>query len=149
MDNISNVKAKKVFNARVKLITVAICVFIALVTYLIFKGIKNPPYTPSVFSFAVFFGTFGIAYLIIALLNKNVYSYFLSILSLSLAILFALILSTIKWYIILVIFLGFLVIAIFLGLAFGTKSLVVVAKNESSDYKNYKQRRKEKEGEEK
>lgn len=145
MDNISKVKAKKVFSARLKLITVAICVFIALVTYVIFKGIKNPPYTPSIFTFAVFFGVFGLSYLVIALIEKDVYSYFLASLSISLCILFALILSTVKWYVIIVIVLGILVISIFLGLAFGTKSLVIVAKNETCDYKNYKERRAEKE----
>ena len=145
MSSISNVKAKKVFSVRLKLVTAAICVFIALVTYVIFKAIKNPPFTPSLFSFALFFGVFGLAYLAISLLEKNVFSYFLAILSLAISILFALILSPIKWYIIIVIVLGFLVIAIFLGLAFGTKGLVVVAKNESSEYKDYRQRRAEKE----
>lgn len=145
MENISNVKAKKVFSARLKLVAVAICVFIALVTYVIFKAVDNPPFTPSLFSFALFFGVFGVAYLAISLLEKNVFSYFLAILSLAISLLFVLILSPIKWYVIIVIVLGFLVIAIFLGLAFGTKGLVVVAKNESSDYKNYRQRRAEKE----
>ena len=145
MANFEQVKAKKELSVRLKLIVLAISVIIAFAVFIVFECIKNPPFNPIGFGFTVFFTLFGIAYFALSLIIKDLSGYIAGVLSLTVGtVLLLSIVVSVKWYITLISALVLLSVLVILLFAIVTPKLLVHAKNEDPEYKNYLQRRQEK-----
>ncbi len=145
MKTFENVKKKRELSVRLKLIILALCVLVAFAVFIVFECVKNPPFSPIGFGFTVFFMLFGLLYFAFSIFTKDLSGYLAGALSLVIgtALLLAIVVNA-KWYITLisaVVLLSVLVIMLF---AIVTPKLMVHAKNEAPEYKNYLQRREEK-----
>lgn len=148
MKTFAEVKKKSEFSVRLKLIILAISVLVAFTVFIVFECVKNPPFSPIGFGFMVFFMLFGLAYFSFAIFSKDLSGYLAGALSLVIGLVLLLaIVVEVKWYITLISAIVLLSILVILLFAIVTPKLLVHAKNEDPEYKNYIERRKEKEQE--
>lgn len=146
MKSFSQLKKERTIGMQVKLIDLCVCLLISLITYVILKaGVKDFYTYPSLFSFALFFSLFGVSYLVIAILKKDAISYFVSAFSLVVGLVLFLCTAKISAWIIVAVAVVLLIVAFLLGMVFSAEKLTapMIAKNESDDYKDYKQRKAE------
>lgn len=147
MKSFSELKKERTIGMQIKLIIFCVCLIASIITYVILKaGVKNFYTYPSLFSFALFFGLFGLSYITLALIKKDILSYFVSAFCVVISVI--LFLCTIKHvspWIVVVVGLGLFICAFLLGMALAGRQLTdpLTMKNEDPEYKNYKQRREE------
>lgn len=146
MKSFNQLKKERTIGVQVKLIVLCVCLLLSLITYVILKaGVKNFYTYPSLFSFALFFSLFGVSYLVITILKKDAISYYASALSIVIGLVLFLITAKVNVWIIIAVAVVLLIAAFLLGMVFSAEKLTapMIAKNETDDYKNYKERRAE------
>ncbi len=146
MKSFNQLKKERTIGVQVKLIVLCVCLLLSLITYVILKaGVKNFYTYPSLFSFALFFSLFGVSYLVITILKKDAIAYYASALSIVIGLVLFLITAKVNAWIIIAVAVVLLIVAFLLGMVFSAEKLTapMIAKNETDDYKNYKERRAE------
>lgn len=146
MKSFNQLKKERTIGVQVKLIVLCVCLLVSLIAYVILKaGVKDFYTYPSLFSFALFFSLFGVSYLVIAILKKDAISYFVSAFCIVVGLVLFLITAKVNAWIIVAVAVVLLIVAFLLGMVFSAEKLTTptIAKNESADYKNYKERRAE------
>lgn len=146
MKSFNQLKKERTIGVQVKLIVLCVCLLLSLITYVILKaGVKNFYTYPSLFSFALFFSLFGVSYLVITILKKDAIAYYASALSIVIGLVLFLITAKVNVWIIIAVAVVLLIVAFLLGMVFSAEKLTapMIAKNETDDYKNYKERRAE------
>ena len=150
-DNVRNEKAKKLSERMIAIIASLSLGLLAVILSLIF--IKNDSaFLYILVSLGVGACTFlyatVIAYLAFTFIHKNKSYALIAYIAASLATALLLIVLALAWYYILIVILFFLVLFWLLSITVYSKKLTLVFDNEKPDYKNYEQRKAEKQAEE-
>ncbi len=147
MRSLQEMKKQHDLSARLKLLIFAVSIVIGFALFLILHYASDLGATKSLgVGLTVFFMLFGLSYAVLATIVKDGWSYVAVSIALvaGVIVLFAIVVG-LKWYIWLLIALVVaIVLAILLVVAVLPK-LSFTAKNDDPEYKDYKQRRKEKE----
>lgn len=147
MKSFSELKKERTIGMQVKLIVFCVCLIFSLITYVILKaGVKGFYTYPSLFSFALFFGLFGLGYITLALVKKDGLAYFVSAFCIVISVvLFLCTIKNVNAWIVVAVGIGLFICAFLLGVGLVGRKLTdpLTMKNEDPEYKNYKQRREE------
>ena len=147
MRSLQEMKKQHDLSARLKLIIFAVSIVIGFALFLILHYASDLGATKSLgIGLTVFFMLFGLSYAVLAALVKDGWSYVAGSIALVAGVIVLLSMVVgVKWYIWILSALVLAIVLVILLVVAVLPKLSIVAKNDDPEYKDYKQRRQEKE----